>query len=58
MEIDADKCNSSMLKIAKIELKKRGDKIVDLECDLVNAKRGSNILLLCVFIVTILAVIK
>ena len=53
MDIDQYKFNQSLLKIARTELKKRSDKIVDLELNLRSAKVGNNVLLFCVFILAI-----
>lgn len=53
MDIDQYKFNQQLLKIARLELKKRADNIVNLELDLRSAKIGNNVLLFCVFILAI-----
>ena len=46
MNIDQYKYNQSLLKISRLQIKDLHDRIVDLEIELANAKRGANILLI------------
>ena len=56
MEIDAKSYDSTLLKIARIELKKRADEIEALKCELRSVSNGNNVLLFCALILAALAI--